>query len=378
MHSDSHAIATLLLIRDIQKRRHDQKVAYSSPQVSGGVARRISRGLSQWRNATRGCAACPIICEILDPRTQATIESNTSVAASSDFCQSNRLIAQVLAMVSENRGVKHLLDELLSSEGSSFLVATSGEFVHKNERLTFYDLAARINFHTHSILVGYQTTDESLKTTINPPDKHVLKPWDDLDLIVLRGDSSLTGQDRTMAHLASEAFGTFAAETKARLARDASDGDGDLDASRRRLSMGPLSVQDRIKKAQSYSATMGIHATLGDKLQRMKLSDLEWLEKRVQDEIRARDLQKVQPLALPLDPTLQNLIDGIGVGRASFELDKAAAQKKVQVERRNTIGSQRSQSVLTENQPDRRNTIATPMPQGILEAADAQNSVRRF
>ena len=57
MHSDSHAIATLLLIRDIQKRRHDQKVAYSSPQVSDGVARRISRGLSQWRNATRGCAA---------------------------------------------------------------------------------------------------------------------------------------------------------------------------------------------------------------------------------------------------------------------------------------------------------------------------------
>ena len=59
---------------------------------------------------------CPTIGEILDPRTQHTIRSNRSVAAASDFIQSNKFVAQILAMVCEDRGVRALLGEASSGK----------------------------------------------------------------------------------------------------------------------------------------------------------------------------------------------------------------------------------------------------------------------
>ena len=95
MHSDSHAIATLLLIRDIQRQRKKDKLSKIST-LNAATADRVSVGLEAWRKQAALGHHCPIICEILDPRTQATIEANLNVSASSDFCQSNRLVAQIL------------------------------------------------------------------------------------------------------------------------------------------------------------------------------------------------------------------------------------------------------------------------------------------
>ncbi|KAH8068888.1 hypothetical protein JL720_12092 [Aureococcus anophagefferens] len=136
-----------------------------------------------------------MICEILDPRTQATIEQNTSVMGSSDFCQSNRLCAQVLAMISENAASSCCWTNCYPRR-HVFYVHSAKDYVGADEALTFYDLAARCTRCNHEILIGYQDT-ESLETQINPRDKSTSKHWHGLDLVLLRGDSRLQGQDRT-------------------------------------------------------------------------------------------------------------------------------------------------------------------------------------
>ena len=56
---------------------------------------------------------CPVVCEILDGRTQRTIAGNPSLRGAADWMQSNQMVSQILAMVAEDRDVKCVLDELL-------------------------------------------------------------------------------------------------------------------------------------------------------------------------------------------------------------------------------------------------------------------------
>jgi hypothetical protein len=98
LHSDSNSLATLLLFRDLFNVQHD------ALQVNSSV--RLEK------------KQVPMICEILDPRTQKTIMSNALVQRASDFLQTNQLVSQILAMISENRSVKNILGELLGSKGA--------------------------------------------------------------------------------------------------------------------------------------------------------------------------------------------------------------------------------------------------------------------
>jgi len=154
MHSDSHTLATLLLLRDIQR--------------VNGV-----------RNAK---SSVPCICEILDSRTQKTIASNRTVATASDFVQSNEMISQILAMIAENRAVKTILDELLGSKGSDLCVMDSARYAGPEEEITYFTLAKRAQDY-NEVLVGYQ---EGMKTFVNPRDKAVPKAWAKKTLVVLR------------------------------------------------------------------------------------------------------------------------------------------------------------------------------------------------
>ena len=291
MHSDSHAIATLLLIRDIQAKRLRNKVE-DVVRVPRKSASKIAAGLTKWRDKALP-PKCPMICEILDPRTQATIEQNTSVMGSSDFCQSNRLCAQVLAMISENRGVMHLLDELLSPDGTSFYVHSARDYVTRGETLSFYDLSKRCAVHGHEILLGYQDT-ETLETFINPRDKAAVKAWDAVDLVLLRGDSRLQGQDRTMVSEVLESFGTMKKHRH-------------------------LDPEERRRLAKKNSNTAEVTKTLAKTISKLKTEDLNWLSNRINDEIRTRNMKDVAPLSLPLDPGLQNLIDDLALVPARGE-----------------------------------------------------------
>merc|ERR1711871_570822 len=172
MHSDSHALATLLLVRDIQR-------TAGTPAATPGRTSFHAKSVK-----ASSVARVPCICEILDSRTQKTISSNKTIAQSSDFVQSNEMISQILAMISENRAVKHILDELLGSTGSDLCVMESARYAEPTENVSYLTLARRAQSFGE-VLCGYQMSSDGT-TFINPRDKSVRKKWGDKTLVVLR------------------------------------------------------------------------------------------------------------------------------------------------------------------------------------------------
>lgn len=177
MHADSHSLATLLLIRDIQRIRFQRLKSVRSTSST-----RDSPGSND------ECRECPIICEILDPRTQKTIAGNKYVSLSSDFCQSNRLVAQIVAMISEERSVKSLLDELLGVSGCNLAVFPASRYCKVGEFCSFFTVSARARTFGE-IVIGYQLARSIEKTILNPPMKDQEMQWDHYDFAVLHGQS---------------------------------------------------------------------------------------------------------------------------------------------------------------------------------------------
>ncbi|POM75264.1 Ion channel, partial [Phytophthora palmivora] len=118
MHSDSHSLASLLLIRDLQAQ----------------YIRRINGP-----NAVPEYCKC--ISEILDPRTQRTISTSATILKLSEFIQSNELVSCILAMISESRDVRVILDELLGPQGAYFEVEPSSRYCDLFEKVSFWQLA---------------------------------------------------------------------------------------------------------------------------------------------------------------------------------------------------------------------------------------------
>jgi hypothetical protein len=136
MHSDSHTLASLLLIRDIQNRRINpvlyerkeflRRKSLEEAHAAENSVRRLPRHMqAASRRASTSSSdpeevqGCLSVCEVLDHRTRHTIESSRALNQASDFVQSNEFVSRVLAMVAEKREVKTVLDTLLGSTGSS-------------------------------------------------------------------------------------------------------------------------------------------------------------------------------------------------------------------------------------------------------------------
>lgn len=162
MHSDSHSLASLLLIRDLQ--------AKASPSSKPAV---------DWTKE------CTCISEILDPRTQRTISTSSIILRLSEFIQSNELISCILAMISESRDVRVILDELLGPNGSYFEVETSVRYCSPTEQVSFWQLAKRA-MQLGEILCGYQVRGDISETVLNPTGKAEQRKWYNVDMIVLR------------------------------------------------------------------------------------------------------------------------------------------------------------------------------------------------
>uniref|UniRef100_K3WEL4 CASTOR/POLLUX/SYM8 ion channel conserved domain-containing protein n=1 Tax=Globisporangium ultimum (strain ATCC 200006 / CBS 805.95 / DAOM BR144) TaxID=431595 RepID=K3WEL4_GLOUD len=161
MNSDSHSLASLLLIRDLQAKQ------------------------SMTRKAVDWIKECKCISEILDPRTQRTISTSSTILRLSEFIQSNELVSCILAMISESRDVRVILDELLGPHGSYFEVEPSGRYCTPGEQVSFWQLAKR-STALGEILCGYQAHGDIAETVLNPPDKAKPRTWENVDLIVLR------------------------------------------------------------------------------------------------------------------------------------------------------------------------------------------------
>lgn len=162
MHSDSHSLASLLLIRDLQKR---------AAELSGEI-------LESYQY-------CKCISEILDPRTQRTISTSSTILKLSEFIQSNELVSCILAMISESRDVRVILDELLGPKGAAFEVENATQYCAISERVSFWQLSKRAMMKGE-ILCGYQMRGAIEETILNPPDKDKPRTWYAVDMIVLR------------------------------------------------------------------------------------------------------------------------------------------------------------------------------------------------
>ena len=179
MHSDSQALAALLLIRDLQQEAHKHLTARLSAAASSRV--------NEWQPED-GDSSCACVCEILDSRTQRTIASSEAVALKGDFIESNTLISRILAMVAEDRSVRVILDELLGAAGAAFSVKSSSRVCRRGEKLNFFQVARRTQEHGQ-ILCGYQLHNSIEDTVMNPRDKYRCMVWDDFDLVVMEGQS---------------------------------------------------------------------------------------------------------------------------------------------------------------------------------------------
>ncbi|KAK7248510.1 monovalent cation:H+ antiporter [Aureococcus anophagefferens] len=177
MHSDSHVIATLLQLREVQRELMQRAQGLDPEETRSSNIKKMAVIRQKLQETS------PIICEVLDPRTQNTIEKNAAVAATSDFCQSNKLIAQILAMCEEDRSIEAILSQLLGPGGASFSVQSALRYCAKGESLTFFELQRRAQVYEET-LCGYQDATE---TVINPRDKNAKQTWHGRDLVVLAG-----------------------------------------------------------------------------------------------------------------------------------------------------------------------------------------------
>jgi hypothetical protein len=119
--SDSQTIASCLLVRDVQadeiERRDISLADLSIPQLE---ALHVS---------------CPMLAEILDVATRATIEENPAIKAVADFFVVNDLAARLIAAVADRREVASVLGELLGPDQKSqdMFVVESSSLLYEDE-----------------------------------------------------------------------------------------------------------------------------------------------------------------------------------------------------------------------------------------------------
>mmetsp|Transcript_7715 Transcript_7715/g.17860 ORF Transcript_7715/g.17860 Transcript_7715/m.17860 type:complete len:863 (+) Transcript_7715:65-2653(+) len=178
MQSDSHTLSSLLLLRRVQT---DARNALAGPDAQTSTDPRLSIG---FLSAAQGL--CPCISEILDTRTLQTVSASQSVSAASDFVQSNLLVSRILAMVSEDRAVKVILDELLGHSGANLQLHPSERYVWPGEVCSFEVIVKRAQKYGE-IVCGYQLGGfiKGAETCINPRDKSASRKWEGVDFVVL-------------------------------------------------------------------------------------------------------------------------------------------------------------------------------------------------
>lgn len=208
MSSDSHCLATLLLIRGLQA-HHKHMIDASSLKGNGsanwsakqeGVGRRGSYTFEDIGRLAEGGAedfdvweeaaliSVPTVCEILDSRTQRTVNESEKISAVSDFMQSNSMISRIMAMISEDHTVKTILDTLLGATGAQFEVMPASKVVHPEAMVCFWEVAQKVS-RRGMILCGYICAAVGgagkPQCMLNPDGKDVPQLWEDHLLVVM-------------------------------------------------------------------------------------------------------------------------------------------------------------------------------------------------
>ena len=126
MHSDSNVLASLLLLKDEQKRH--------------GLRRQGSILTQHSEHNEERHPKCTITFEIVDPRTQQILKTNAAITEGSFYIISTHIVAKYLAMVAERKEIHGVLRELLGPEGAEITLINVNKFVGKARTLTFREL----------------------------------------------------------------------------------------------------------------------------------------------------------------------------------------------------------------------------------------------
>ena len=184
-HSDSRALATLTLL----KRMHAEAQALA----------RI-----------RPPRQLPIVVQILDPRTQRTVDASAHVWRSADFVLSNELTSKMLAMISEDLSVKTILEALVGEADTYLSLMHPSECLPARARhgavsggpgggaASFWELSRECTLEHDATLIGYIPDDdprdpyaEPPQCIINPEAKGEQRTWANLRLVVIKRDRRL-------------------------------------------------------------------------------------------------------------------------------------------------------------------------------------------
>jgi hypothetical protein len=164
------------------------------PGTAGhGVALRFSGDVMS------SAANLPIVCEILDPRTQRTVTESTPMGLVSEFMQSNDLVSKILAMVAEDPLCKTVLDQLLGGTGTQFAVVAAEEYVSPRAEVSFAELAAHCSAVRRCVLCGFIEPHAAKRSAakvlpacvLNPARKNARRAWGGYSLVVIATDLRL-------------------------------------------------------------------------------------------------------------------------------------------------------------------------------------------
>jgi len=207
INSDSQCLATLMLIRGLQS-AHARARATGRGAVDGNSA---LVDAAEWNEseAISSARAMPIVVEILDPRTQRTVNDSYKVWSISDFIQSNELMSKMMAMISEEAAVKKILDQLMGETGTQFELQPAEKFVAPDQEASFWELARECTLTRHAILCGYVEPTEAGSRSlpeciINPPDKLARRRWRRHNLVLITtNELAVEGDSANRAHAPS-------------------------------------------------------------------------------------------------------------------------------------------------------------------------------
>ncbi len=148
--ADSRALVSLILIRDIQRKKRGD-----------------------------GERAPTLISEICDPRTKRLV----TIARVSDYVVSNEIISMAMSQVAERREVAGIWGELFEAADNEIYLKDRRHYLEDGAELSFWELSGRARKRGEILLGWKRATDE--EPVLNPRDKAVKVRFGDGDAIVV-------------------------------------------------------------------------------------------------------------------------------------------------------------------------------------------------
>jgi hypothetical protein len=179
--SDSRALATLLLVRDIRSKIVAREKAAIASAAGGGGGSSSSSDDDDGEGGKMAAADFTLLGEILDSETKDLV----AAAGVSDYIMSNRLISKVIAMVAEDVAVGPLFELLFSEEGDELYVRDCRYYAAPGEKLAFWDMQARARA-LGDVAIGYKRKHGGV--TLNPANKGEKLVWEVGSSLIIIGD----------------------------------------------------------------------------------------------------------------------------------------------------------------------------------------------